>query len=152
MKWILGIVLGLVALAALAAAGYLAFSRWSGVGWMMDARAFRLWDGGRALLWRWTPMHPTWGIPASRFFGFSPLGMIAGGLIWLGLLALIVLGVIALARGLSRSSGSAVTSVQATSPAKACPNCGRPVQDDWSHCPYCGHALADDMGSDPPQA
>ncbi len=26
-------------------------------------------------------------------------------------------------------------------PMKTCPNCGRPVQADWSHCPYCGQDL-----------
>jgi hypothetical protein len=26
-------------------------------------------------------------------------------------------------------------------PTKTCPNCGRPVQEDWTHCPYCGQNL-----------
>ena len=168
-KWILGIVISLVVVVALAAIGFLVMSRWGGAGWMMDGRAGQFWDGGRALPWRGLPgrempIHPNWRVPVLWFGGFSPLRMIAGGLIWLGLLALIVLGVLTLVRGLIRPPQPAIVSVTETSPAsasapvsgqvpsQACPNCQRPVQDDWNHCPYCGYALLDSLKNESPQA
>jgi len=48
-KWILGIVISLVLLAALMAIGFLVISRWSGATWIIDGRASQLWDGGRAM-------------------------------------------------------------------------------------------------------
>lgn len=30
---------------------------------------------------------------------------------------------------------------------KKCPNCGRPVQEDWEFCPYCGYPLKEKYGS-----
>jgi hypothetical protein len=95
-------------------------------------------------------------MPGYWFGGFSAIRMIAGGLIWLGFLALIVLGVIALLRGLIRPSQPVVTPVLANPPAPAaahaCPNCVRPVQADWIHCPYCGSALPENLSGDMPQA
>lgn len=155
MKWILGILLGLAAVIVTVAAGYLLFGRWFGLGWLMDGRPLRFWDGGRALLWGRMPMHLAWEAPFSRFAGFSPLWMIAGGLIWLGLLVLIIFGVVAVARGLAGSQPSSAASGQASltaSPlALACSNCGRPVQAGWLHCPFCGHALMEEpSGGSPP--
>ena len=173
-KWILGIVISLVILAALMAIGFLVISRWSGATWIIDGRASQLWDGGRAMPWRampWRgipgremPMHPNWRSPTHWFGGFFPLRMLAGGLIWLGILALIVLGVLTLVRGLRRPQQAAIFSVPATSPtsasapvsaqapSNACPNCQRPVQGGWNHCPYCGSALLDNLKNEAPQA
>jgi hypothetical protein len=166
MKWFLGIVIGVVIVAALAGAGYLVFSRWHGSGWMMGNRDFRFADNGRMQSWRdvpgqkmpWNtkpqyerPANPLWGTPANRFGGFRPLQMLFGCMIAIGLLVLLVLGVIYLVRILTRHPQPAVTPTLAAAPVPAtaqstahvCPHCARPVQDDWSHCPYCGGPLAD---------
>ena len=49
MKWIVGIVISLVILAALVSAGFLVAGRWTGPGWNADARAEKSWEGGRAM-------------------------------------------------------------------------------------------------------
>ena len=169
IKWILGIVIGLVVVAVVVIVGYLVINQWGGVGWMTEARAFRQWDGGRVMPWGGMPrdgipMHPYRGIPGLQYGGFFPLRTIAGGLICLGFLGLLVLGIVALVRGLSSKPQPAVTTVTAGSPipsstpaptqatGKTCPNCGRQVQADWSHCAYCGNALTGDLKQDTPQA
>jgi hypothetical protein len=142
-KWIIGIVVGLVCLAALVGVGYLAFNWWSGSsGWMMESRAFRTWGDGRALPWHGMPMRPDRGVPYAGFSSFYPLRMIASGLICLGLLALIGLGLVALVRGLARPSQPAEKPVALAAPSRTCSNCGRAVQEDWNHCPYCGNPLS----------
>jgi hypothetical protein len=153
-KWILGILIALVILAALAAIGYLVFSQWNWAGWRMDARLFRMWEGGRHMPWRGMPMMPFWSAPGQRLGGFFPLRWIANWLVCPGILFLIVLGVVALVLSLRRSPAPSVSPVStaSTAPAAAptpvqavsqtCPNCGRPVNTDWRHCPYCGTALA----------
>lgn len=67
-------------------------------------------------------------------FGF--FGMALMWLIPLGLLVLVVVGVVALVNGLTRSGNTA-----APLPARNCPSCGKPAQSDWATCPYCGTAL-----------
>ncbi len=119
-KWILVIVIGLVVVVALVAFGLLVVNRWGGAGWMMGGRAEQFWDGGRTMPWgglpgREMPMHPFWRVPIDRFGGYYPLRMIAGSLIWLGLLTLIVLGVISLVRGLTRPQQPANVSGSAAS-------------------------------------
>lgn len=160
-KWILGIVIGLVAIAAIAAIGYWMVSQWSGGEWTTVARSSRFWDGSRGMPWHampWNAMpgHPNRIMPGYRFGGFSAVRMMAGGLIWSGMLALIVLGIVALVRSLSRPSQPAVAPVQAVeptpAPAFACANCGRTVQDDWSHCPFCGTALPHNTEGETPPA
>lgn len=139
VKWVLGILLGLAALVLVIAIGYFVLNGWGNIGWVYGGRAFRIWDGGRVLPWHWMPMHPAWGIPLVRFGAFFPWGMIFGGVIWLGLLVLVVLGALALARAISGSMGS---------PGATCPNCGRPVQADWRLCPYCGQALKENRSGE----
>jgi hypothetical protein len=159
-KWILGIVIGLTAIAAIAAIGFLVVSQWSGGGWTIAARSSRFWDGSRdmpwhALPWNAMPLHQPI-MPGYRFGGFSAVRMAASALVCLGILALIVLGIAALVRSLSRPPQPAVAPARAIepdpAPALACPNCGRTVQDDWSHCPFCGTALADKTGGEMPSA
>jgi hypothetical protein len=159
-KWILGIGIGLLCLAALVAIGYVAFSWWNGSSWMMGARAYRGWGDERALPWqgmpgqrmpwREMPMHPDRGMPFTRINVFYPLRIAAGGLLCLGLLALIGLGVIALVRSVSRPSQPAETPMVQASAALACSNCERPVQDDWKLCPYCGNQLAENPAGELP--
>ncbi len=53
-----------------------------------------------------------------------------------GVLALAVVGVIALVRGRKPAPGTPVSApVEAV---KNCPKCGQPVQADWIHCAHCG--------------
>jgi hypothetical protein len=151
-KWIVGIAIGLLCLVALVAIGYMVFSWWGGSGWMMSSRSIQGWSEGRDIPWQRMPMHPDRGMPFTRFNAFFPLRIVASGLLCLGLLALIVLGVFALARGLKRTSQPAERPVAAASAAQACSNCGRPVQEDWKLCPYCGNQLAEDPPGEPPPA
>ncbi len=132
VKWLLGILLSLVALTMVTMIGYFIISGWGGIGWIYGGRAFRIWESGRMLPWHWMPMHPIWGAPLGRFGAIFPWGMIFGGVIWLGLLVLVVLGALALARAIGGSTPSV---------GAVCPNCGRSVQSDWHLCPYCGQAL-----------
>lgn len=111
---------------------------------MYGGRAFQLWEGGRVMPWHWMPMHPARGIPLGRFGAFFPWSPIFGGLIWLGVLVLVVMGALALARAIGRPDQPASAAVQAAS----CPNCGRPVQADWRLCPYCGQTLIEKQGGE----
>ena len=81
--------------------------------------------------------------------GFGRMGLFGGlirGLFSLGFLALIVLGVVWLVRRLRKPAApvAAVTTAAPVAPVAethACPKCGQPVQTDWQHCPYCGKRL-----------
>lgn len=141
-KWILGIAIGLIALVAIVSLGYLIFNHWGEPVWAIRAPGIHPREG-----WRDMPMRPYRVMPPQRIIRYFPLRFLGGGLIYLGLLALIILGIIALIRGLGRpqtsalaaQTGSAAVVTQATS--QICPNCKRPVQEDWQHCPYCGTDL-----------
>ena len=63
-------------------------------------------------------------------WGMMPFGGFFGGLFTLGLLAFLVLGIIWLVRN-NRTPRQAVE-------MHTCGNCGKPVQADWRNCPYCG--------------
>jgi hypothetical protein len=155
MKWIIGIVVSLIVLAVIVGVGYLVISHWTGAGRVIVERNIQPWGNDRTLPWRDMPTRPSRALPGLWFGGFPVLRMISGGLVCLGFVALIVLGVIALVRWLKRSPKTAVASQPAVAPvsvaapetasepapAAACPNCGQPVQPDWSHCPYCGADL-----------
>ncbi len=87
------------------------------------------------------PMRP-WGLHRwvyPPFMGwFGPLVMILTPIL---LITFLVLGLIWLIRGTSSASSTPV-------PAQLqCPQCKRPVREDWLVCPYCGTRL-----KEPPQA
>ena len=177
MKWFLGIVVGLVIVAALAVAGFLVFNRWHDTGFMMGNRYYQFQGMDRSRSWRdmpgednsWNerplgkmPMRSFWGVSISRFNVFRPLRIIFGCFIALGLLVLLVLGVIYLFGGRIRPQQpvvppAAVTPLVATPPAPTpvqdtvdvCPHCAQPVQKDWKHCPNCGGPLPEQ--SDKPE-
>ncbi len=157
-KWIVGILVGLILVCGVVSAGFLTYSRFNGLAWVTAARAPRVLEGGRLLPrdirpWDDMPMRPNRLAPFGFTRGIFPFRGLFGGLICLGFLFLIVLGIAALVASLSRSQKpaaaiateavSAPTSMQeeTATPARACPNCQRPVSNDWSHCPYCGTAL-----------
>jgi uncharacterized membrane protein len=166
VKWILGIVLGLVALCALAVIGFFAFSRLNIGALVVRRRAVLPFEGQPTI-----PMAPFQGMPYRHFGGFSPFGFFGGWLVIAALLGLFALAVIALIVVLRRPSRAAFQPAATNQPAAplqgvapmqtavtgqppssdemspgappehSCPSCGRLVQADWSHCPYCGTAL-----------
>ena len=154
IKWILGIFLSLVILAGLAAVAYLVFYGPGWAGWQADSRAIGPWEGRPSMPWHnmpWhtMPWHPFGRMPMQRFGGFFPLQMILSGLFWLALLALVVFGLVALftRQRYSTQPGAPVAPMAVQRPApiqeptRACPNCHRPMQADWSNCPYDGSVL-----------
>jgi hypothetical protein len=88
-----------------------------------------------------------WGMMGPRMmggWGFAPLGWIRMLAMWLfplGFLVLLVLGITWLVKAISRPGSGQLPAA----PAKACPECYRPVQADWRNCPYCGTALGQDI-------
>lgn len=99
---------------------------------------------GPAWGWRWgwgcpgCPMMGPWGWGFGGMgWGIGLLMMLVGLLIPLLILGLIIAAVVGLVQQATRSGGP---SVPAT-PTARCPQCGRPVQSDWTHCPYCGASL-----------
>jgi len=142
-KWIIGIVVGLILLTAIVGIGYLAFSRWPGPIWVMRSPGIHPWADRGGI----PPMQPFRGIPHPRYIGFFPLRFLGGSLIFTGALVLIVLGVIWLIRSLRSPQPGSVAAMPTPAPAvtqptaQVCPNCKRPVQEDWLHCPYCGTDL-----------
>lgn len=144
-KWIIGILIGLLILAALAVFGFLIFIRFSGVGGMIGFHSVRPFEG------RVFPQQPFNRLPNQRIVSFLPLGFFFGRLIFPAFLLMIVIVGIILLFSLLRSRRPAAASITSTlpvqtpapvqAPSRNCPNCERLVQDDWSHCPYCGAEL-----------
>jgi hypothetical protein len=173
LKWFLGIVIGLVLVAALVGVGFVAFNHWRGSGWMMANRNIRSFNNERAFPWRnmpgiirppeENPIRPFARAPLARFGVFRPLPALFGCLVCLGFLILVVLGVVYLVRGPRKPQQAAVgpapiapptTASPAPSPVQAtshpCPHCGQLIQDDWKHCPYCGGPLSEQAQNIPP--
>ncbi len=124
LKWILYVLLGLVILAIIAG---IVFAVFGGYGYAMMRPGIRMMEPYRNF----------------GFGGFSPLRAIFGGLFSLGIFILVVVGIVALINALVRSNRP-MTSTQPTqpaAPARTCPNCGKPSQEDWKTCPYCGNPL-----------
>jgi hypothetical protein len=133
LKWILGILGGLVDIALIAGLAVAVFGGYRyGFGMMRPGliRAF--------------PM------PGYHMrFGYGGLGLLFGSLLCLGVILLVIVGIVALEAALTRGSRAApvapATAVPpasaVTTPERPCPNCGRMTQEDWKTCPYCGTAL-----------
>jgi hypothetical protein len=139
-KWILGIVLGLIVVSVLVGIGFalvggfhaarvgLTYSRgWNEQGPGMMPFGYGLHMRGPGIVSR---------------VGFFPFGGIIGGIVFLAFLALVILGIIWLAKYL-RSPKAAVqtpasTQASASVEMSTCKNCGKPIQTDWRNCPYCG--------------
>ena len=127
-KWIIGIVVGLIALIILAGSAF-AFRMHSfrQTTWMMGRDDIRgIHEFG---------MSPFYGMHG--YYGMMPFGGLLGGLFGLGILVLIVLGIIWLVRALTKPAATATPAV-AAAPTVACQKCGKPLQEDWTTCPYCG--------------
>jgi hypothetical protein len=76
--------------------------------------------------------------PMMRGFGFLPFGFFML-IIPLAILGLAIYGFIALAN--RRPAAPAPVEVTPVAPTQTCANCGKPTQSDWKNCPYCGNSL-----------
>jgi uncharacterized membrane protein len=127
LRWILFVLLGLVALAVVAGVFFAVFGSY-----------------------RYGMMRPGIWMGDHMRFGYSPIGWIFGGLLCLGIIMLVVIGIVALATALVRGNRPAQVTQpsQATPPSeittseRPCQNCGRMTREDWKTCPYCGNPLA----------
>ncbi len=126
-KWILGILIVLVIVAALVA---LAFVFRNDIGWHIVSRDLPNRD---------------WHHPMMGYRSFPPFG---GGLMLFGmglvrLIPLVLLGLLvygAYRYGMKRSS-TVNPPPAAPAPIRNCPKCGFVVQGGWNHCANCGKKL-----------
>ncbi|OGN94081.1 MAG: hypothetical protein A2Y88_13370 [Chloroflexi bacterium RBG_13_48_10] len=120
LKWILYIILGLVALAVL---GGLVVAVFGGYGYGLMRPGIRMMDHMR--------------------FYYSPVRSIFGGLLCLGVILLVIVGIVAMVNAIVHSNKQAQASppAQMTAPSRTCGNCGKPAQEEWKTCPYCGNPL-----------
>lgn len=154
LKWIIGILAGLAIVFLVVTVGYLVFNYVNGPTWMLETRAFRHWEGEQGF-----PRHfmPEDGIPLRPnrllsgdifpFRGFFGIFFCLGMLILLGMIVAAL--IIALTR--TRKPATAVVAnvpspspnepTEMAAPSNLCPNCQRPVNEEWNHCAYCGTAL-----------
>src|SRR5688500_6660514 len=72
-----------------------------------------------------------------RGMHFGPGFLLFGGLMRLVPLALLAL-VIVVSYQMGKRASATVTAAVAPAATHACPKCGNLVQDDWKHCPSCG--------------
>ncbi len=164
LKWIIGIVIAVVVIAAVVLVGFWAFTHFVGIGRVVAInRGFPMPNygpnygpnNGPRLPYRNMPMMPYYGYPGSRLGGLLPLGIsLFGFLVIVGLIALVLIllfrrpataaytpaatGPVEETTTAPSSAAPAATTAPATHP---CPNCGRVVQDDWNVCPYCSTQL-----------
>ena len=160
-KWILGILIGLLVVAVIAAAAFLIAGRWSGFRPMIAARAAQRWDDERSLpqplnprqvppdqdQWRremprgYMPMYPYGRMMRRPYMGFFPFGGVLGGLICLGFLGLLVIGGIFLVRSVRRPQQPVVTQA---SPAVT-PLVAEAAQPSvLQTCPSCSRQVQED--------
>jgi hypothetical protein len=129
-KWIIGIVIVLVILAAVAGAVLMFRSH-------LLANVYWGEPGVRTRFPGMMPYaHGEWGgrIFPMHSVGMMPFGGLFGGLFSLGLLTLVVLGIVWLVRKLTVSNTP-------PTPVPTCSHCGQPVQANWVACPHCGKKL-----------
>jgi hypothetical protein len=165
-KWIIGIVIVLVVVAALVTGAILMRNHFANVTSIAQSNQPGLQipgnDFNRRNPGRYPGMMPFgddgWGRYGMNMRGYGMMGLgrrgmfggLIGGLFCLGFLALLVLGIIWLVRYLRKpKAGSSVVApvasiaepVAVVVPEAAvhpCPKCGEPVQEGWKHCPNCG--------------
>lgn len=134
-KWLLIIV---VVGVFLAGAGFLAGKAF-GYGYVLDKNPhFGDWSGrGDFDEWRHPMLESRGFMPF--YGGFFLLGGLLRLVVPLALVGLLAYGIYMLGK---RSGAPApVTGTAASASQRACAQCGKPAQDDWTSCPYCGTAL-----------
>jgi predicted lipid-binding transport protein (Tim44 family) len=168
-KWVIGIVVVLVILALVVGGAFLLRSRMM-TGVASVTRSIRPGtqlpgnrlpapnngtNGNGNTVRRFPGMMPYGGMGGRYMGGFGmmglgrslPFGGLFGGLVSLGLLALLVLAIIWLARSLRRPAVVVAAPVAAVSPVAPvvsthpCPKCAEPVQENWKFCPNCGEKV-----------
>ena len=156
-KWIIGIIIVLVVVAALVGGAFLLRSQFNGVHVVQlnrpgvqvpgnDRTPFRNngqgqpgWPGMMPFGGRGYPMRG----PGMMGFGrMMPFAGMLGGLFCLGFLALVILGIVWLVRGRSNpkpvEAAVVAPSMVSAVPTHTCKKCGEPVQDGLNYCPNCG--------------
>jgi len=94
----------------------LPFFGWFGMGWgRMPMMGSRLGYG----------LHLMGGFPLLGFAG----AFLVRCLVPLAIIALLVVGIVVLVRRSNKVTPKTT---------RTCANCGKPLQEDWTHCPYCG--------------
>jgi uncharacterized membrane protein len=85
----------------------------------------------------WCPFCGGTGRYSGGFFGgaFAWVLMVMTFLFPLGLLALLVVGIVWVARAAARSSNETHSS------GHTCPKCGKAIEVDWRACPFCREDL-----------
>jgi len=85
----------------------------------------------------WCPFCGGTGRSSGGFLGgvFGWVFMLMAIVFPVGLLVLLILGIVWMARVVSRSTA------QSASPGQTCPHCGKAVEVDWRACPFCQEDL-----------
>jgi hypothetical protein len=143
LKWILYILVGLVALSVIAGVVFMVFG---GFRYGMMGPGIRAFGPGIRM------MEP------GRYYFHGGLP-IFGGLLCLGVLLLVIVGIVALVNALVYRNKPAqiaspaqvvtepvqpvISTEEVGAPSHTCTNCGKPTQVDWKNCPYCGNPLVE---------
>jgi hypothetical protein len=162
-KWVIGIVVALVVIAAIVGGAFLLHARLGNMAYIARSNRPQVQvPGNRQIPYgnrgEGQPFLPNqrpgmmpfgrggWGMRGPGMMGFGwrfPLAGLIGCLLGLGILALVVLGIIWLVRRQRKSAMAAapIEPVVESAPVPAthpCSRCGEPVQEGWKHCPNCG--------------
>jgi hypothetical protein len=171
LKWILGILIGLVVIAVVLGAGYMVARRARTVMWMRESRLAQRGDVEQGAPWqtkprqrnqgenkpgqKWPrnfgrndmPMRYYGGMGFHPFGGLRLVGRLVGGVFRLAILGLVIFLAVTLAlrqKQVKKSlpANAAQPAAELTEAAgMACPHCAREIQADWKHCPHCGNSL-----------
>lgn len=150
-KWIIGIVIGLLVLAVIAAVPFgirqleandvVKFSaRGFERGFGRDLVPGMMGRGTDNYYWHLSMMNQNPGIVGPMLYGagFFIFGIFRL-LIPLAVIGLAIYGVFALIR--QKPSAAVAIEAAPAGPPRTCASCGKPAQGDWNNCPYCGSAL-----------
>lgn len=137
LPWLVGILLVIVALAAVPLSRMFMFSR--AIGFRDgDVEGLRRGFGGGPGFSG--PMMGGWGGHMGGFGMFGGFGMVLGALFLVALFLFTVWAFIKIVQSTNRP---------AAVPAKVCPNCSKSVATDWKTCPYCSTDLNPPPPTDP---
>lgn len=163
-KWVIGVVIVLVVVAALVGGAFLLRSHFANVVSIAKSTQHGLQVPGFDHGQRFPGMRQFggdgwrgYGMRGPGMMGFgrrSMFGGLIGGLFCLGFLALIGLGIYWLVKRLRKPAAASASVATFAAPVAAetspvasettiaevhpCTKCGEPVQDGWKHCPNCG--------------